>query len=395
MIAQKNGERVLIFSSREICYSSSNFFANQIGEAFEELGYMADICEFSKEDDFDALLEPLTEQQYRVILDFNSLLPRMVMEDGSYYLDHLNGPFFDYILDHPLFHYNGLMTGAKNFCVIVLDEAQQRYVQQYYTSAREVFMLPLAATEAFSRKKTQKADHILFMGTYDAPEAVYELVEASPEPLKTVMKHLIERRLAEPLLPMEEAFMQYLGKNGIELKKGEFALYMNAMYPVDAYIRDYFRKVSLDKLVFAGIPVKVIGEGWEKYKSPIEKLFTREPSVTFSLSFEKIAQEEVLLNVSPIFNRGMHDRVPAGMANRTAVLTDENPYLKKTLVRGENISFFSLERLETLAQQAELLLTDEALRRSIQERGYEEFAKKHTWRHRAEQILYWADELQR
>ena len=59
--------RVLIFSSREICYLSANFFANQLGAAFEELGYEADICEFTAEDDLDEKLKPYLGQRYEVI----------------------------------------------------------------------------------------------------------------------------------------------------------------------------------------------------------------------------------------------------------------------------------------------------------------------------------------
>lgn len=48
-----------------ICYLSSNFFANQIGAAFEELGYEVTVCELSKEDDLDAKLARYIGQPYR------------------------------------------------------------------------------------------------------------------------------------------------------------------------------------------------------------------------------------------------------------------------------------------------------------------------------------------
>lgn len=390
---QKTKERVLMFSSREICYLSSNFFANQLGAAFEELGFVADVCELTKEDNLDERLEPFIGREYRVILDFNSLLPRMVMDDGEAYLDHLKGPFFDYILDHPLFHYNGLMAETENFHVLVLDEAQRRYVERYYPNVKKVHMLPLGATEAFYHGKKQKADHILFLGTYDRPDTVYELVKSSPEPLKSIMKELIEHRVYEPLIPMEEAFSQYIKDKDLEVDEAQFALYMNAMYPVDVYIRDYFRREALDELLSHDIPVKVVGEGWEKYRSPREDLFIREKAVPFALSFEKIAQEQILLNVSPIFNRGMHDRIPAGMANRAAVLSDGNPYLEKTFLDDKNICFYSLKNLKTLREKAEILLKEAAARERIQQCGYEEFRQKHTWKCRAEQILEWADEM--
>ncbi len=467
--------RVLIFSSREICYLSANFFANQLGAAFEELGYEADICEFTAEDDLDEKLKPYLGQRYEVIADFNSMLPRMVLEDGTPYLDRMDGPFFDYILDHPLFHYTGLSSGVKNLHALVLDEAQARYASACYPKLASVSMLPLGATKALGSGKQlpgatkepgsgkqppgatkepgsgkqppgatkepgsgkqppgaakepgsgkqppgaakepgsgklpgspmklspgsacsdtvlpglQKDAEcrILFTATYDDPNEVYKVVQAAPEPLRSVMKQLVEMRVADPLLPMEEAFAQYLRTEGTELSAEEFALFMNAMYAVDAYIRNYFRKQVTDRLLAQKIPVTVMGSGWEKYRHPGERWLKREPEVVFGLSFERIARAHVLLNVAPIFNRGMHDRIPAGMANGAVVLTEKNPYLERQFTDGNELMFYSLTDLDTAAEAAERLIGDPVLRGEIALRAYREFEAHHTWRCRAESIL--------
>ena len=394
MQERKQKGKILVFSSREICYLSSNFFANQIGAAFEELGYEVTVCELSKEDDLDAKLARYIGQPYRLILDFNSLLPRMVLDDGTPYVDRLAGPFFDYILDHPLFHYQGLTSGVKNLHAIVLDEAQQKYVEKYYEKVASVHMLPLGATRAVYEGTKEPECRILFPGTYDRPDAVYQIVENAPEPLGSMMKDLIERRLADPTLPMEEAFSQQLKEEKLELPAGQFALFMNSMYAVDAYVRDYFRKAVLDALLAEKLPVTVFGEGWEKYSCGDEHSLRREPAVPFALSFERITKAHVLLNVSPIFNRGMHDRVPAGMANHAVVLTDENPYLRRTFTDGKELLFYSLEKPDTLCEQAERTLTDVRLREKIAASAYETFEREYTWKRRAEQILAFAEEVE-
>ena len=63
---------------------------------------------------------------------------------------------------------------------------------------------------------------------------------------------------------------------------------------------------------------------------------------------EKIAKEHILLNNSPIFNCGAHDRIYAGMANHCTVLTDTNPYLKRTLKDGETILLYDLKDIKSL-----------------------------------------------
>lgn len=393
MPGERKMEKVLIFSSRETCYSSSNFFAYQLGAAFEELGFKADICELSAGDELDAKLKPLLLETYRVIVDFNSMLPRMELEDGTPYLDRLSGPFFDYILDHPLFHYTGLTSGVKNLHVITLDIAQAEYVKKYYPQIAAVYMLPLGATKAIYEGKKEEECRILFSGTYESPETDYNIVRKAPKPLKSIMQCLIDRRIANPLIPMEEILYHELFHAWEDLPAEQFALCMNSMYAVDIYVRNYFRKKVLDMLLTAGIPVTVIGEGWEQYHCTKENTLRRERGVPFALSFERIAKAHILLNVSPIFNRGMHDRILAGMANKTVVLTDENPYLKAKLKEGYHVCFYSLERMESLVEQAEILLTNNKFRTEIAENAYQEFETHHTWKHRAVQILAWADEI--
>lgn len=51
-------EKILVFCSREICYLSGNFFAHQLAAAFDDLGYETTVCEFTSQDDLDAVLSP-------------------------------------------------------------------------------------------------------------------------------------------------------------------------------------------------------------------------------------------------------------------------------------------------------------------------------------------------
>ncbi len=386
---QGKKESVLVFCSREICYLSGNFFAARLADAFEELGFEVSLCELAGDDDLDEKLEPYIGRTYRAIVDFNSSLPRMETEDGTPYLEKLNGPFFDYILDHPLFHYNGLSRGIRNLCAVTLDLSQKAYIERYYPSVREVRMLPLGAAEAVCAGGKEQECRVLFPGTYERPEETYELIKGAGEPLGPMMRELAARRIEEPLLPMEEAFADELSRRGRALSGEQFALAMNAMYPVDAYVRNYFRKQTLDALLERRIPVTVVGNGWEKYRTPQEAFLRRERELGFALSFERIARAHILLNVSPMFPRGVHDRILAGMANRAVVLTDGNPYLREQFADGRELFFYSLSEKGTVADAAAELIRRPGMREEAAERAYEVFQKRHTWKCRAEEILRW------
>ena len=70
---------------------------------------------------------------------------------------------------------------------------------------------------------------------------------------------------------------------------------------------------------------------------PLRRICNSEQPVAFYRSFDKIAGSAVIADSSPFFKMGIHDRVFAGMANHTAVLTDESPYRKKVFGTGQHI----------------------------------------------------------
>ena len=100
---QEKKKPVLLFTSREICYYSADFFMNQMAEAFETLGYPARLCVLDLEKDVDAQLAPYVGNSYTAVLDINSLLPRAVMDNGTPYLEQLDAPFYNYLVDHLCF----------------------------------------------------------------------------------------------------------------------------------------------------------------------------------------------------------------------------------------------------------------------------------------------------
>lgn len=379
--------KILIFSSREICYFSSNFFANQIGEAFVELGNEVEICELSKEDDLDEMLGKYVEQSYDLILDFNSLLPRMALDDGSLLVNHIHGPFYNWIVDHPLFHHPALEKQIVDSRAIFLDTTQQEYVKQYYPQVKKTIFLPLTGKKSFLDGKKEKEPCIFFPATYGCPIETRKIMQRVVPRLHDAMNDMIEHRIEEPELSMEEAYRIFLRERGEEKDSVAFREDMNAMYPADMYVRNYFRKKNLDALLQAGIPVKVMGHNWENYPHSEHCNLQIEKPVFFNLSYDKIAKEHILLDISPMFHHGIHDRVFGGMANWTVVLTEANPCKKKYFTHGKEMFFYSLKKEKELVYLAEELLTNSGLREQIQEHAYDSFCKNHTWKNRAESLL--------
>ena len=96
MLCRKKKKSLYLVRERSVI-SRAAFLQNQMADAFENLGFDVQVCEFDEQDDLDAVFQPLYGEKYRLLLDFNSTITRMVEEDGTPVLDKLDGPFFDYI----------------------------------------------------------------------------------------------------------------------------------------------------------------------------------------------------------------------------------------------------------------------------------------------------------
>ncbi len=80
MLCRKKKKSLYLVPERSA--TSRAVFANQMADAFEELGFDVQVCEFDEQDDLDAVFQPLYGKKYRLLLDFNSTITRMVEEDG-------------------------------------------------------------------------------------------------------------------------------------------------------------------------------------------------------------------------------------------------------------------------------------------------------------------------
>lgn len=410
-------DEILIFTTRHLCYNSGDFFATQLANGFEENGIECEYCQLEFEDECGGnastgimesssgilteesqrKLESYLGKSYLAVIDFNSRMPHMILDDGSFYLDGIDAPFYDYILDHPLYHHSTLSCQLKNFNVILLDQNQCQYVQQHYPWIKNVIWQPLAGQKAISSIQLEdKKLEVLFTGTYRNPEEVYkQILQEKNEMMRDCMLGMIAWLKQNPNGTVEESFKEVLGKSedliGTQLassndKYAYFPTLLNACYPVEIYIRNLYRKNLIDTFAKEQVPLRIVGDWWEQYEYVNNSTaITFQPAVSFARSFELINQSAILLDSSPFFQHGIHDRVAAAMANKTIVLTDENAFIKEINI-DNCIQTYSAQRPDAAVMRAEKLLTSPVLRKELVEQAYELYEKEFTWKRVAEKI---------
>lgn len=132
----KNTKKYLILQLQQACYNSYTYFTGQIARVLRARGH--EVIVFSSAKRPIQTLEQFAGAHFDAVIDCNSGAPRLMMEKGGYFFDSIDAPFFNLLLDHPLYHHDSLKCGLKNYHVRCLDENHAAYVRKYYPHIKSV-----------------------------------------------------------------------------------------------------------------------------------------------------------------------------------------------------------------------------------------------------------------
>lgn len=373
---------ILIFISRILCYESNRFFIAEIEKELETLGFEVEICEIDLEDkEIEEKLMQYVEREFRAVIDFNSTLPRLELDSGERYLDLIHAPFYNYIVDHPLYHHPVIKLDLLSSNVICIDRVHAKFLKSHYPNVRNVVFMPLGAMEALNKIPYEnRSIDVLFSGTYEPSKRIMEQIKESDS--KDIILRLIHLLKSNIELTLEEGLKDIHRQEGKTYSKKEFTEILNGCYLADKYLRAYFREAVLHTLLESQIHVTVCGYGWEDFKCKDKSYLQIKEMVSFPVSLEMMADSKIVLNIMPWFKDGVHDRVLSAMVNEAICVTDTSAYLKENFTDGKHLIFYSLKELEKLPLKVRKLLENSAKAKEIISCGYELVKTKHMWKNR-------------
>lgn len=376
----------LLFQLKSVCYNSYTYFSNSLAKELTACSHAVEI--FSTEKEPAEAMERFVGRQFDGMIDFNSGLPKVKMEDDTYFLDQVDAPFYDVILDHPLYHHDMLKHPLKNFHVICLDENHKTYIETYYPHIASVHVLPMTGEDMAKDKAgyPEKTIDFLFSGSYTSPKEVASSIEDIPDFMGDITKDLIERMKKDPGLTQEAALTALLPDLD-EIVEELFPLHMQACFLADSYIRAWRREELLTALAKSGISMTLCGNGW--HKSPLAEFanVTIIDDTDFKDTFSYFRQAKITLNIMPEFKSGAHDRVYSAMLNHSLCLTDPSIMLDEQFQDGKELIFYPADRPDILCQTVKELLDHPKKIKEISESGYQKALAEHTWKSRAKDFL--------
>lgn len=246
--------------------------------------------------------------------------------------------------------------------------------------AKSVYFLPHGADPLpLGLPFEERPYSLAFFGSiYDPEEILQKWRKDLPKSLVDFLVETADRVLAIP----EACYQTELIKN--ELLNQETALPL--IQEFDIYLRALDRKRLLQSL--KGLPVHFFGlvEGGKTLQDivgPVDS-FIQHSHLEFEETLQMMGKCKLILNSSPMFKTGGHERIFYAQSAGSAVLTNDTPWIRSHYAVGDEILCYGGLGLDKLAG----FLTDQEKKlASIAEKGREKALKEHTWDVRAGQLL--------
>lgn len=375
--------------------NSFNYFVNQISEELRGRGHEAFILDLLHTDAPTHSLQELTAfcgQKIDAVISMDR-----IGIHNDYYINLWNllgACCVNILMDHPLRFHPTMERHPDKYIQFCPDNDHVSYVKKYFPEVQHVEFLPHAGT--IDTKPpipyAEKEYDIFFSATYYSPEVklgeLEQYVCPKDSPLYQIYMQIAEYLLTNTSITLEQAVLDVLAANQMDLNNDFVRTIMRGMTPVDWMVRMHYRSRVIQILVDAGFHVHVLGRGWENHPSAgADNLHIMNGRIDFAETFPYICNAKINLNVMPWFKAGTHDRIFNTMLRHSVCLTDSSSWIDTHYTDREDIVLYQLDHLEKLPEIADFWLAHPAEAENLIERAKKKTSENFVWKNCVDSIL--------
>lgn len=370
------------------------FFSHRMAEQFEKMGYVVFFYDLKNEEYSARKLRKFIRVGETVLVTFNfqglEKEPGVYKEDIGYVWDTYKIPCYNIAADHPYFYHERLADLPRDYHHISIDRMQEAYFKEFYPEFVHEGFLSLAGTMLAQEKTVEKGYDVILTGNYTKLSFFEPYINWINDEYAAFYRGIIDELIRQPHLTVEQVALKHCEREMGKEPNDQLRIALSKMIFIDLYVRNYWRGKVVRTLVNAGIPVDVVGKGWEELEDVRSPENLRIHPQTDSLTCLKmIQQSKVSVNVMPWFKDGAHDRVFNSILNGAVCVSDTSKYLCEELKEQEGICYYDLEHVDELPDKVKDLLQNEKKMQDIVARGMAKVLDMHTWAERAEQVAEW------
>lgn len=374
--------KVALFKG-EFQHDVVNVFVDDLAAAFEELGHQSLVIETaSGQAELGRQLQALFEMQgLTALIGFNTL-GSTINADGVPLHRALGVPFVSYLLDHPVFHL-GRLEPLADQPILCVDLSHVRYLRQLGLAT--VHHAPHAARPLpEARLRWEDRPHrLLFPGSFAPADEVTDRLRAV---LAAREDHALVLPLFEALagagpISDDEALIAACADHPLAApltaRPGINSGYAKVIQCLNLLNRGRVRLDRLTVLDQAGIAVDLVGSGWAAAHFRRHRW---QPARPFPDVLTLMGAARFVLNLSPLFAHGLHERLVYGSQAGAVLCTERNGATAALIDQGAAVDLARLpdeiERLDRSPAGAAIAASGQSVVRA-----------EHLWSHRARQIL--------
>ncbi|OHC76217.1 MAG: hypothetical protein A3G18_11015 [Rhodospirillales bacterium RIFCSPLOWO2_12_FULL_58_28] len=323
-----------------------------------------------------------TEEPF-VIIDFNATTN---MKPDAGIPDAEIPKRFSIVCDNPCDHLDKLVKTWGNSILGMVDRQHLAVLDAIGVNRQKVFFPHGGPPPPASPLPMKDRDiDILFSGlVYPHPKSETWIGQTGnlPKILKTIADEAAARVIEE----RKSVFRSFADScaansfNPADLDIKSLCL-INSMIDVQAVTTQRHEVISRLKDMNLHIVGRVIkGDGGLDLSN-----VTTHGRLTFSAVIELMKRSKIVLNITPKFSDGSHERIWYGMANGAVILTNYSHFLAETFTDGENICFLPGD-IDRLAAGVSELLKDHKKADEMAGAAMPVYIKSHTWKERVKII---------
>lgn len=374
--------KVLIIKGADVCYDIMNYMAERLGEALSKLDCDVIYYDIISEG-FSGLMEHVGKSYFMIIGFQTGLFSFLLPESKGFIFDYLEGPIFNFLFDHPIFHYQKLKQVPKNYYVLTHDRNYSKFISDYYHNVKKTFILPPGGTVPICNNK-KKLD-VVFMGTYRNYRTFLDRIR------KSSRKHLSNRFLLELRRQYnttpEDVLSDLLESENVELSDDEFLEGFDDLKYLIECVNAYYREKIIEFLLKNEIEINVYGESWKRSPFATNNKLVIRHEVSPKQSLEVYEDAKCSLNIMTWHKDGYTERIVNSMFAHSVVVSDRTTSLEERFEDGKEIILFDIKKLDLLYHQLKAILNDALYREMIAENAYKRVTKEDTWYIRAETLV--------
>lgn len=370
------------------------YFSEQMKNKFERIGHEVYIFDYQNVTKSVNKLMKFIEIDNTVVISFNfhgiSGQEIFMDDNGIFMWEELNIPFYNIVVDHPIYYYSFLKERPSTYYNISIDRYHEKFMERFFPEVKRAPFLPLAGTSLYPDKNYKKIKDRRYDVTFTGNFAPYEICEKyitqKGEEYEEFYRGIIDDMLCNPQICVELMIEKHIKNDIPDATMDDIKSVMGKMSFIDLYVRYYTREQVIKTLADSGIKIHVFGKGWDKLKCKHPENIIDGDRCTSRECLEKISDSKISLNIMPWFKDGAHDRIFNTMLNAAVSLTDSSEYLDSILKDNVNSKIFNIQRIDEIPDMIGELLDNNDKMQNIADNGFDMAIKSHTWGDRARQL---------